>query len=243
MSGFIGASAVVDHPPGLHHDHIVGVQGHADLVQHADHRGALGQEAMHLLQPVHLVRRVQIGQWFVHQHDGRIDRQGAGQQHPLALTARQLAQSALAPIPGLGGFQGRLDHLLVQHTGRRQPVLKRQAAQHDHIKHPQVVAGALALPQPGQLLPPLSPRDTGQGLAKPMHLALCRQQTRQSLEQGGFASAVGPHDAGPAASGQGQVHPVQHLLPTEANTQIKRLQGGDHDSPRTDEMRDMRHSK
>ena len=85
---------------------------------------------------------------FVHQHGGRIARHGAGQQHALALAARQLAQHALAPIPGLCGLEGGFHHLGVLVGGRAQPTLVWQAAQHGHIPHAQIHRAGFTLPQP-----------------------------------------------------------------------------------------------
>jgi hypothetical protein len=117
VRGLVGAGALVRDAALRHHHHFVGVQGHADFVQHADHGLAVSHQGLHDVQPVGLVRRVEVGQGFVHQQHLGLHRQGAGQQHALALAARQLAERSGAPVPGLGGAQGALDGGAIGLTG------------------------------------------------------------------------------------------------------------------------------
>jgi hypothetical protein len=83
----ITTRAVVQEATGLQHHHIIGLQGHANFVQHADHGHALILKASHLFQPIGLMRGIQMRQRLVHQQQRRINRQGSGQQYPLTLAA------------------------------------------------------------------------------------------------------------------------------------------------------------
>ncbi len=96
-------SAVVQHTPVRHDDDLVCMQGHGHLVQHTDDRNALRHQGSHNTQPVRLVWRVKIGQWFVHQQHLRLHGQSTGEQDALALATGELPQGAGTPVPCLGG--------------------------------------------------------------------------------------------------------------------------------------------
>ena len=139
MRGRFCARALKHHLAGLHEHQRIGIQSHANFVQHADHGFALGHQGTHLLQPVHLVRRVEVDQGLVHQQHLRVHRQCTRQQHALAFAAGQSPQAPLAPVPSLGGEQ-RARHLgVVLCAGASQPVLVRQAPQHHHVPHTHIV--------------------------------------------------------------------------------------------------------
>ena len=202
-------------------------------MQHADHGFALRHQAAHQRDPVGLVRRVQVGQGFVHQHHVGLHRQQPRQQNALPLAARKRAQWAALPVPGLGLAQGALHRRVIGRAGRCQPGLVRQAAQQGHVVHREVVGAGFsgaALRQPGQGAGALARGHARHGLAVQQHLALVRQHARQRTQQGGFARAVGADDAGPAAAGQGQIHPLQHMALVVAlaqgGVQVARLQRG-----------------
>jgi hypothetical protein len=208
VRGRIGAGALPGHL-ALRQDHqFVGVQRQRDFMQHADHRAPAGDQLAHHAQPVGLVRQVEVGQGFVHEQHLRLHGQRARQQHTLALATGELAQRALAPVPGLRGAQRLLHRGVVGRAGRRQPGLVREATEHGDVPGAQVFGRAFALPEPGQLPGPLPARQGLHRRAEQPHLAGVRQQPAQRLEQRGFARAVGPDDAGPAPGRQGQVEPV-----------------------------------
>ena len=96
------------------------------------------------------MRRIKIGQRLIHQQYLGLHRQRTGQQHPLALAARQLHHRAMAPLPGLGLAQAALHNGMVFMAGRRQPGLVRQPAQQGHIQYRQVFSHHLTLAQPSQ---------------------------------------------------------------------------------------------
>ena len=105
----------------------------------------------HEVQPVGLVRRIQVRQGLVHQQQRRLDRQRPRQQHTLALAARKLAQGPMAPVPAAGAAHRLLDRRAIGRRRRSQPALVRQSAKHHDVMGQQVGGGALlTLPQPGQ---------------------------------------------------------------------------------------------
>ena len=212
-------------------------------MQHAHHRAALGHQVPDPLKPVDLMRRIQMGQWLVHEHHGRGHRQQAGQQHTLALAARQFADGSVAPGPGLHRLQGLLHLQAVLRAGRRQPALMGQTSEHHHIADTQLVRHRLALPQPSQLPRSFAPTQRRQWLAQPVHLSLHRQQTRQGLEQGGLARAIGSEHTGPAPRCQTQIDAWQNQPITQAHLQRLRLQGRRHERPPPRLPCDMRTSR
>ena len=68
-----------------------------------------------------------MGQGLVHQQHVGLHRQCTGQQHALALAARQRAQRAALPVPGLGLAQRAFHRRVVGRAGWGQPSLVRQA--------------------------------------------------------------------------------------------------------------------
>ena len=211
VAGRVARGALVANAALRHHHQLVGVQGHADFMQRADHGSALGHQLLHHRQPVGLVRRVQIGQGFVHQQHLGLYGQGTGQQHALAFTSAKLAQAAAAPAPGLGGLQSLLHGGMVGGAGRGQPGLVRQAAQHGHVPHRQIVGTGFVLTQPGQQTGALAVRYAMQRAAQQTDLPLVRQQASQAFEQGGFARTIGANNTGPLPGGDVQRQLVQHL--------------------------------
>ena len=229
MRGRVGAGPLVHHLPLVENDQVLGLQGHRYLMQHADHGAALGDQGLHAFEPVGLVRRVEVGQGFVHQQHAGLHGQGARQQHALALPARETAHAAHAPVPALGLAQRLLHSGMVCLAGRRQPALVRQAAQHDHVLDPHVAGHGLVLAQPGERAGPFARTPLPQRAAQELHLALHARagfHACKGAQQRGFACAIGADDGGPAAGGQGQAQAAQDLSIAQANLQGARLQGG-----------------
>ena len=81
---------------------------------------------------------------------------------------------------------------MVGSTGGRQPVLVRQAAQHGHVVHSQVVGGGFVLAQPGQVLGALAPGPGVQVAPVQQHLPACRgQQARQHPQRSVLLRVLG----------------------------------------------------
>jgi hypothetical protein len=129
----------------------MGLQRDRQLVQHTHHRDAASCFGVHELQPIGLVRRIQVRQRFVHQQHLGLHREGAREQHALALAAGEFGQRPLAPGATLGGLHRPLDRRVVLHAGRGEPArLVRQAAEHHDVHRTQVVADTFVLPKPGE---------------------------------------------------------------------------------------------
>ena len=161
------------------------------------------------------MRRIEVGQGFIHQQHIGFNCQSAGQQHPLALAARELAQRPAPPFPRLRGPQRPLHRCPVGRAWRSQPGLMRQAAQHGDIVHGEIIPGGFILAQPRQLSGAPWPGQTAQQLASQGHRARVRQQMRQHFQQGGFARAIGADDTGPAGLGDLQRNGMQHRTGTQ----------------------------
>ena len=98
------------------------------FMQHADDGFAAGDQRFSGQEPVGLMRRVQVGQRFIHQQHLSLNGQRTRQQHALAFTTRQLPERPAPPVPGVGGAQRFFDGGMVVSAGRCQPGLVRQAA-------------------------------------------------------------------------------------------------------------------
>ena len=98
-------------------------------MQHADHGGAPRPQTAHGLQPVGLVRRIEVGQWLVHEQDVGLDTERARQQHALPLAAGQRAHTAVSPFPGLGLAQVFFNHGQILRIRFAQPGLVWQASE------------------------------------------------------------------------------------------------------------------
>ena len=96
VRGHIPGRAVVAQAPLGDDGHVVGLQRHRQLMQHADHGAAVRHELAHQQQPVGLVRRVEVGQGLIHQqhlrlHSERPLSQLSGGERQRVLLARALA--------------------------------------------------------------------------------------------------------------------------------------------------------
>ena len=232
-----GAAAVVGDGAAFHDQQIVGLQGHAQLMQHADHGAARGHVGAHHAQPVGLVGRVEVRQGFVHQPDGRLHGQQARQQHALTFAARQGAQAPVAQRPDLRGLQRRAGGGVVGGGRRRQPGAVRQPPQQRHVVGTQVFGTGFGLAQPGQLAGAFARRPLPQRPPGQRDGPLRVQQAGQHAKQGGFARAVGPDDGRPAACGQRQRQGPQYGMISDAGARrmgansyvFRSIQG--HDCP------------
>ncbi len=126
--------------------------------------------------------------------------QGAGDQHPLLLSARQPAE-----VPRQQGFQlqrltQRLNSLVL--PGRRLSLIEPQA---QHLKHRDMEQLGLALRQHGAPLRQFRPAQVRQRLAADAHLPLPRQEAGQGPEQGRLAAAVGAEQGHQLATLPGKV--------------------------------------
>ena len=207
----------------VHQDHMVSSHGQIQIVQNADHRGLLLGELLDGLQPIGLVRNIHIGNWFVHQKNGGLHRQGSAQQNPLALTARQLQQTSVLQMAQLKAVHPRLNDGLVLRTCPRPHRLMRQAAQHQHILHGQIIGAGLLLTQPSHALGSVFVRHRPQGFALNSQFPRAGNQACQRFEQGGLASTIGSYHAGPLTRFNRQLHRVQHLRFVNTDLQVFRF--------------------
>ena len=85
MAGRSVASPLMRDATGGHDHHLVSLQRKRDLMQHADDGFAAAHKRFGQQQPVGLMRRVEVGQRFVHQQHLGFNGQGTRQQHALTL--------------------------------------------------------------------------------------------------------------------------------------------------------------
>ena len=161
------------------------------------------------------------------QHRG-LHRQGAGQQHTLALPAAQLRKRALSPVLALGGAHSNLHGSFVLRPRGTDQAQMRNATEHHDVARAQIGDRLRDLRHPGNALSAFPRRPIGQGAAvQPNASRLRGQQAGQGAQEGGFARAIGPDHRRPAWREYG-VHALQHGTAAQPDLQPT---GFDHDGP------------
>jgi len=157
-------------------------------------------------------RGVDRGEWLVEQNDGRVLHHQSGEQRPLQLTRRQLADPALEPLRQPDRRRGR-DGLRPQHrSGCMERANLLPAAEHDQLRDRQREVGVeeCALRQVGQ---PLR-RGAFDAAAGRPHDSGDRRQ------QGALARAIGADDRGQAARCELAADRIQRQSPPVADRYI-----------------------
>ncbi len=142
------------------------------------------------VQDLRLDRYVERRGRLVAHDDPRLQHQGTGDRHPLALTARQLAREAVGHVRRKANA-GELRGDAVGDGAGRQSALRDQR-QADHVAHPPA-----RIERPDRILEhrldhtrALTPAKCGERLAADPHLAgRRRQQTQDQPGEGGLAAA------------------------------------------------------
>ena len=98
--GLLDAPVVEDHDAVGHAQRLGLVMGH---IKHGDAQGVgqIGYLELHKFAQLF----VQRAEGFVHQHQFRLEHEGAGQRHPLLLTAGELPRPPVAELPHLHHIQ------------------------------------------------------------------------------------------------------------------------------------------
>ena len=199
MHGRIVAGADRPHGTRRQHDQPVRGQREAQVVQHADDH-LRAAKPRHLADQCHLVRRVEVGGRLIEQQHRRLHGQRPGEEHPLALAAREFGQAAVLPGLAFGVAHGLLDDGLVLRAGRGEQAELRQAAEVDDVAHGEFAAGFGLLREPGELAGAVAGRPGGERAAGQRDLARVeRLQASECAQQRGLAGAVRADDGGPAA--------------------------------------------
>src|SRR2546421_554917 len=183
--------------------------------RHGDRAGAeLAARLAGQLDPVSLDRReggVQIGQWFVHEDEGRFDHDGPGDGDPLLLTAGQLTGQPVGVLAQLHQAQ-RLVHPTTGLVPADTPHVEAEAhvAAYRHVREERVVLEDHAEPALLRWLrvDPL--------LVQPDAAAGQRQQSGQAVERGRLAAPRRAEQRDELATGDLQVQVVQDHLVAEA---------------------------
>ena len=219
VGGGVGAGALVRDAALGHHHQLVGLQRHRDFVQHADHGVAAAPPAR---APVssqsawcggsRLASGSSISSTCGLAPPARAPAARAGARRPRAGPAARSRQSQ-AWVARRACSTAAWSAAL----GARQPGLVRQAAQHGHVLHRQVVGRAFVLAQPGQLLRPLAPA-AGWPAAGPAACTspLCGSSPASTLSRVDLPAPLGPTMLVQRPARQGQVNAVQHLGISEA---------------------------
>jgi hypothetical protein len=113
MKRWVMTEALPHHPSVLHDHQLIGQQGQPDVVQDCEQGGSLRLQTPHLFEPIHLVGRIQVREWFVHQHHGCLAGQETGEKYPLAFASREFRQHSIAEAPRLCGLQSAVHELVV----------------------------------------------------------------------------------------------------------------------------------
>ena len=149
---------------------------------------------------------VQVGKGLVHEQQGRLDNEGAGQRHPLLLAAGQLIGLTGGQVFDLHQFQRFLDpafDLVLGHLFGFQTV--------GHVLlHRQVREDGVVLEYHADV--PFMGGQVVDGLVVKADLAAVhRIETGDHAQQGGFAAAGGAQQGEEFPGADGQVDAVQRL--------------------------------
>ena len=196
------------HHAALHHRNARAQRHRLDLVVRDVHAG----DAAGLVQPfdfgthLHAQLGVQVGQRLVKQEELRLARERPAHGHALALAARELAGPAVQQVADLQHGRDFIDALLALGLGHLAH-LQRKA---DVVGHAHRGVQRVALEHHGNVA--VARGHAHHVLAANAHLTFGRVvQTRNDVEQSGFAAARGAHQDEELARRDVDVHAAQNL--------------------------------
>ena len=204
-------------------------EGVVGIVGREDHREPVGGEPGDLPQHQRLVAEIEAGGGLVHDQDGGLLRQRAGDQHELALAARQPGVVGPGEIPDAEAGERALRRFAVDFAGLGEQAEPRGAAHQHHLQRGVGEGRRMGLRDIGRMGRDLAPGEPVERRAGKQHRpAARRDQPEQGLEQRRLAGPVGAQQAEDLARPGAERDAGPDLVAGIADRQIPGLDGHAH---------------